>query len=222
MMVSRIGPVVCLAIAALLGGCSFEHTRGTMPPPGAKGQADPRQVPEFIAYVGQTDHVIGRVPSAFLLREGVGDEALPVYADDLTTVIGHSVPGKGFVPLGIDPAQAPQQPVPDAEPLDLSPAVARRSRRLPTHLGNELSRRIGRSGATAHLAERADAHPESGDDSRRGKRHWATHEATVRSASVLPLEIAIAHVGVPGARRTTQAAAAPGRGETPARTRPRP
>src|SRR6185503_3450088 len=57
---------------------------------------------------------------------------------------------------------------PDAEPLDLSPAVARGSSRLPTHLGNELSRRIGRSGATAHLAERADAHPESGGDSRRG------------------------------------------------------
>jgi len=115
MIVRSAVAVGFLLAATLLGGCSFGHTKGTMPPPGPNGEIDPRQVPELIAFVGQTDHVIGWVPSAFLLRQGVADDAIPVDADDLATLIGHSVPGKGFVPLGADPVlmtERPSQAVP--------------------------------------------------------------------------------------------------------------
>lgn len=111
MTTRRTATVLVLAMTAVLAACSFGPTRGTMPPPGPNGEIDPRQVPQFIGFVGQTDHIIGWVPSAFLLSPDAGDEAIPVYADDLRTLIGHSVPGKGFVPLGADPALVPQRPV---------------------------------------------------------------------------------------------------------------
>ena len=48
------------------------------------------------------------------------DESCPVYADDLITLVGHMVPGRGFVPLGVDPVDVPpfpsrpgHRPVPD-------------------------------------------------------------------------------------------------------------
>jgi hypothetical protein len=82
-----------------------------MPPARADGTLDARLVPDFIAFVGQTDHLVGWVPSEYLIGPGRGDEPIPVYADDLRTLVGHSVPGKGFVPLGIDPRMVPDIPV---------------------------------------------------------------------------------------------------------------
>lgn len=82
-----------------------------MPPAGADGTVDASLVPDFIAFVGQTDHIVGWVPSKYLFGPRPGDEPIPVYGDDLRTLIGHSVPGKGFVPLGIDPQMVPTIPV---------------------------------------------------------------------------------------------------------------
>jgi len=102
--------VLCLAIAGT-AACSPSATRGTMPPAGADGTIDASLVPDFIAFVGQTDHIVGWVPSEYLIGHGPGDEPIPVYGDDLRTLVGHSVPGKGFVPLGIDPQMVPDIPV---------------------------------------------------------------------------------------------------------------
>jgi len=35
----------------------------------------------------------------------------PVYGEDLRTVVGHMVPGKGFIPAGVDPATVSAIPV---------------------------------------------------------------------------------------------------------------
>jgi hypothetical protein len=95
--------------------CSLGASRGTMPPPDANGEVDPSAVPDFIAYVGHTDRIIGWVPKSYLLEPRQrcrGPQCpIPVYADDLVTLIGHDVPGRGFVPLGVDPAAVPEQPV---------------------------------------------------------------------------------------------------------------
>ena len=84
-----------------------------MPPPGPDGTVDAGRAPDFIAFAGQTDHIIGWVPKEYLLGAKTGDPnaPIPVYADDLRTLIGHDVAGKGFVPLGVDPAGAPNIPV---------------------------------------------------------------------------------------------------------------
>ena len=87
-----------------------------MPPANAEGDVDPSGVPDFIAYVGRTDRIIGWIPKSFLLEpgrrcRGPQCDPIPVHADDLRTIIGHDVPGRGFVASGADPAPVPQQPV---------------------------------------------------------------------------------------------------------------
>ena len=75
-----------------------------MPPPGADGAIDPSMVPDFIAVAGDP----GRV--GFARRENVlgsGDAPFPVYGEDLRTVVGTMVPGRGFVPIGVDPGTVP-------------------------------------------------------------------------------------------------------------------
>ena len=85
-----------------------------MPPPNANGEIDPSAVPDFVAYAGRTDRIIGWVPKSYLLDpeqhcRGPQCEPIPVYGDDLVTLIGHDVPGRGFVPIGADPATVPEQ-----------------------------------------------------------------------------------------------------------------
>jgi hypothetical protein len=107
--------VVLATVLLISSACSLGASRGTMPPPDANGEVDPSAVPDFIAYVGRTDRIIGWVPKSYLLEPGqhcrVPQCPIPVYADDLVTLIGHDVPGRGFVPLGVDPAAVPERPV---------------------------------------------------------------------------------------------------------------
>ncbi len=110
---------VAVGVAMLifaLSACGLGASRGTMPPGDANGEIDPSAVPDLVAYAGQADRIIGWVPKSYLLDpmqhcNGPQCDPIPVYADDLTTLIGHDVPGRGFVPLGVDPALVPERPV---------------------------------------------------------------------------------------------------------------
>lgn len=116
-------PAAVLVVVA----CSPVGSKGTMPPAGPNGEVDPRAAPDFIAVaVGNRDD-IGYVRKEFLLPEPTTSTELPhgdpwpVYAEDLRTLIGNMVPGKGFVPLGVDPATIPNRPVqmgPSFGPVD--------------------------------------------------------------------------------------------------------
>lgn len=108
--------VVLATLILTSSACGLGASRGTMPPADANGEVDPSAVPDFIAYSGRTDGLIGWVPKSYLLEpgprcHGPQCDGIPVYADDLVTLIGHDVPGRGFVPLGVDPAAVPEQPV---------------------------------------------------------------------------------------------------------------
>jgi hypothetical protein len=100
----RIAVLALIAVAACVP--TFGASRGTMPPPGPDGRVDPASVPDFVEAADEA----GWVPKRFLL-DPVRDDEIPVFGDDLTTLVGHLVPGKGFVPLGADPAAAPARPV---------------------------------------------------------------------------------------------------------------
>ena len=81
---------------------------------------DAALVPDFVPVWGRDGtSVAGYIPKAYLLGQTVptvtssrpGGDIAPVYADDLTTLVGHMYPGRGFVPLGVDPNSIPTIPV---------------------------------------------------------------------------------------------------------------
>jgi hypothetical protein len=104
-------------IAGIALGCSPLHSKGTVPPPGRNGQVDQSSSPDFVSVAGPDGGIVGYVPKIAVFPgidpvTGRPSEASwPVYADDLVTVVGQLVPGRGFVPLGVDPATVPSIPV---------------------------------------------------------------------------------------------------------------
>ena len=100
-----------ILLAVVLAGCSTlprTGSKGTMPPPGPNGEVDPSAMPDFIAVAGDVGQV-GWVEKAAVTDPS--DRTWPVYADDLVAVVGHMVPGKGFVPAGVDPKSVPTKDV---------------------------------------------------------------------------------------------------------------
>ncbi len=116
-MTSTLRLLVLSVAALIVVACTPTGSKGTMPPAGPDGNIDRDSAPDFIAVaVGNRDEV-GYVPKQFLLPEPTTSTELPhgdpwpVYAEDLRTLIGHMIPGKGFVPVGVDPATIPDRPV---------------------------------------------------------------------------------------------------------------
>jgi hypothetical protein len=73
-----------------------EPTKGPIPDDAINeaGQLDESRVPDFIPAWGHDDKIAGYVRYCAIHAGG----AVPVYADDLKTVVGHMLPGRGFVP----------------------------------------------------------------------------------------------------------------------------
>ncbi len=96
-------------------------TKGSIPDAAFQAGAglDARLVPDFVSASDQSGNIVGYVPKAYLtgqaglvLSQGrPASPNIPVYAADLKTLVGYMVPGKGFVPLGVDPGSIPAIPV---------------------------------------------------------------------------------------------------------------
>lgn len=97
--------LAALIFAAALSGCSPFASKGTMPPPGPNGQVDASSAPDFLAVSGRDGGIAGYAHKEDILTPG--EAPFPVYGENLTTVIGQMVPGRGFVPAGVDPATVP-------------------------------------------------------------------------------------------------------------------
>lgn len=113
-------PVV-IAISALAAGSTIgsndNPTKGTIE--GAineDGQIDPNLAPDFIIALGRDGDRVGYVTKAAALELGPVtadasgrpvDLPIPVFAEDLETIVGHFYPARGFVPLGTDPDAVP-------------------------------------------------------------------------------------------------------------------
>jgi hypothetical protein len=80
-----------------------------MPPPGPGGLIDPSSVPDFVAVVGDGPDIVGYARRDDVL--GPSDNPFPVFGNDLRTIVGQMVPGKGFVRAGVDPNAVPNIPV---------------------------------------------------------------------------------------------------------------
>lgn len=117
----RWGAVACWLLAILLAAsaaaCAPGGSKGTLPPPGLNGEIDMARTPDFVAVAGSDEGIAGYVRREYLFpmpsttTNPAEIQSWPVYAEDLSTVVGHMVPGKGFVPLGINPGLVPDAPV---------------------------------------------------------------------------------------------------------------
>jgi len=116
--------IVAVAIFAVLVATTTAGslpTKGPIPPQAFRldGPLDPSLLPDFVPAQGRDGQIAGYVPKAYLLGSpGIGNttggptgDVAPVFAADLRTLVGHMVPDKGFVPLGVDPASVPTIPV---------------------------------------------------------------------------------------------------------------
>lgn len=101
-----------LLAGSLAAACSAAPSVGTMPPPGPDGVVQPSSMPDFLAVAGVDGAIAGYVPSRFLDPSAQAPlDGLPVYGRDLQTLVGHIVSGRGFVPIGVDPATVPTQQI---------------------------------------------------------------------------------------------------------------
>ena len=101
--------VIALLGGAVLAACSPFASKGTMPPPGPNGVLDASVAPDFIAVAGRDAGIAGYARKEDVL--GPGDAPFAVYGEDLRTVVGRMVPGKGFIPAGVAPDTVPSLPV---------------------------------------------------------------------------------------------------------------
>ena len=70
---------------------------------------DEALVPDYIGYLDNSGEQVGWVSSVDLGLRGGGQPkaVVTVYGNDLKTVVGTDVAGRGFVPLGEDPEAVP-------------------------------------------------------------------------------------------------------------------
>lgn len=104
-----LAALVATAALAAFGVSSIMAgpTRGPIPAEAIEpgGQIDQTKVPDFIPALGRDGEEVGWVSKdlAVPADQSLDRSVIPVFADDLKSVVGHMVAGRGFVPLGVDP-----------------------------------------------------------------------------------------------------------------------
>jgi hypothetical protein len=106
-------------------------TKGPIPPAAFVANGiDAALVPDFVPVWGRDGTTVaGYIPKAYLLGSTMPTvtssrpeaDIAPVYGDDLTTLVGHMYPDRGFVPLGVDPNSIPTIPVQQGPPSSGAP-----------------------------------------------------------------------------------------------------
>jgi hypothetical protein len=106
-------------------------TTGPIPPAAYLANGiDAALVPDFVpVWDRDGTTVAGYIPKAYILGPTLPTVTssrpeggiAPVYADDLTTLVGHMYPDRGFVPLGVDPNSIPTIPVQQGPPSSGAP-----------------------------------------------------------------------------------------------------
>lgn len=114
-------PLILAIVVALFASASVlasvmadggSPTKGPIPPEAilSDGSLNASLVPDFVPVLDRSGEPAGYVSAlemGLLPNNPPGDEAVVVYAEDLQTVVGHMVPGRGFVALGEDVDSVP-------------------------------------------------------------------------------------------------------------------
>jgi hypothetical protein len=110
-----VGSVAAAALASFVGYATANATppsKGAIPPSAySGGRIDASQAPDYIGVVDASGKLVGYAAKSDVLRHvsngpGTADADVPVYASNLSTVVGYEVPGRGFVPGSTPPSTA--------------------------------------------------------------------------------------------------------------------
>lgn len=116
------GRAVLVAVVVLVFGpiafavatsATSAPSRGPIPESAWRnGSVDRTQVPDFIPVEDSSGKTVGwaAAQQAIPLSTPM-DGPVPVYGDDLKTVVGSVYPGVGYVPLGVNPSSIARIPV---------------------------------------------------------------------------------------------------------------
>lgn len=105
-----------LLAVALASAASRLPTKGPIPESAfSSATFDMSAAPDFVPALGRDGNFVGYVSKWDLTEPPTTvwkgqPESIRVYAEDLVTVIGSMIPGKGFVALGVDPSAVPGYP----------------------------------------------------------------------------------------------------------------
>lgn len=101
-----------LAVAGAAGAAAVLPSKGPVPS-SSSGSIDWNRVPDFVSVVSD-GKAVGYAPRGYVIGNPPGSKqspdlskVVPVYANDLKTLVGHVYPGVGFVPLGESPWSVP-------------------------------------------------------------------------------------------------------------------
>lgn len=117
-----IGSVVALSALAVVAYASTtgaqtressSATKGTIPEAAwTERGPDPEMVPDYISVLGNDGEVAGYIEKKLALSPPDDESTIiPVYGEDLRTIVGNFYPNRGFVPLGTDYRDVPTTPI---------------------------------------------------------------------------------------------------------------
>jgi len=112
---AALGVAAAIAITPLslaAADSSRPPTKGRVPAAAfqANGNLDKSKVPDFIPALDRAGNQVGYVSRDLAMpdpSEAGSEVPIPVYADDLTTIVGSMMPGRGFVPRGARASDVP-------------------------------------------------------------------------------------------------------------------
>lgn len=104
--------LLALSISIAIAG-GRQPTKGPVPPDAVQnGSFNKALIPDFIPALGGNGQIVGYVARDLAIPEGPPiDGPIPVYADDLSTLVGYMQPGHGFVGVDGSTDAAPVTPV---------------------------------------------------------------------------------------------------------------
>lgn len=111
-----LAALVVLSIAVIVSATQAggpQLTKGPIPPDAIQnGVFNKALIPDFIPALDRDGQVAGYVARDLAIPDGAPANApIPVFASDLTTLVGHMFPGRGFVPIGASVDSVPAIPV---------------------------------------------------------------------------------------------------------------
>lgn len=107
-VLALVAGFILSATAISVAAAQYAPAKGPIPDAAVRsnGEIVDGLVPDYVSVVDRNGEIAGYVRKELVIGDP-GDAPWPVFAADLKTLVGRMVPGRGFVPLGVDERAVP-------------------------------------------------------------------------------------------------------------------